>query len=215
MDVSRTWRLKLIPEILSRICFLKASPFIYVSRRCFCPTHDRTENSTLVLLFSPWFGFYSHHLSVARLKASLVSKGGDERRMTWLCSLPKRSFWETNQGMSVRREKYLQRRGEHWHSLLTDFPLSSHFHLTTCLRSDVKAARCVFDCLCLCGAVCVCLCVGWVGLLLLSVWCCSLLRCVLPIMNLSDNLSRSPPLLKVSLENRYWSSLTLLRFRDP
>lgn len=75
-----------------------------------------------------------------------------------MCSLPKRSFWETNQGMSVRREKYLQRRGEHWHSLLTDFPLSSHFHLTTCLRSDVKAARCVFDCLCLCGAVCVSVC---------------------------------------------------------
>lgn len=67
-----------------------------------------TENSMLVgsvlLLFSPWFGFYSRHLSVARLKASLVSKGRDERRMTWLCSLPKHAFWDINQGMSVREK---------------------------------------------------------------------------------------------------------------
>ncbi len=57
-----------------------------------------------------------------------------------------------------KRENYLQRRGEHRQSLSTDFPLSSHFHPTTCLRRDVKAARCVFDCFCLCGAVRVCVC---------------------------------------------------------
>lgn len=35
---------------------------------------------------------------------------------------------------------------------------------------DVKTACCVFDCLCLC--------VGWMGVLLLSVWWCPLLRCL-------------------------------------
>lgn len=59
---------------------------------------------SVLLLFSPWFGFYSRHLSVARLKASLVSKRGDERKMTWLCSLPKHAFWDTNQGMTVREK---------------------------------------------------------------------------------------------------------------
>lgn len=32
-----------------------------------------------------------------------------------------------------------------------DFSFSSHLYLTACLRCDVKAARCAFDWLCLCG----------------------------------------------------------------
>lgn len=67
-----------------------------------------TEKSMLfgsvLLLFSPWFGFYSRHLSVRSLKASLVSKGRDERKMTWLCSLPKHALWDTNQGCQYDRK---------------------------------------------------------------------------------------------------------------
>lgn len=54
-------------------------------------------SALVLLLFSPWFGFCGCHLSVASLKASLVSKGRDERRITWLCSLLKHSLWDTNQ----------------------------------------------------------------------------------------------------------------------
>ena len=39
------------------------------------------------------------------------------------------------------RENHLERHGERWWSLSAVFPLSSHFHLTTCLCGDVKAAR--------------------------------------------------------------------------
>lgn len=189
-------------------CFLKASTVFYVSRRCFRPAPDRNKKQFtswlgFVAVFSPWFGFYSHHLSVTSLKASLVSKGRDERRMTWLCSLPKHTFWDTNQGLSVRERT--TRRGmesidiESLSRLPSFLPFSSlHLSPPWCESSPL--------CVWLPQSVwhCVCLCVGWVGLMLLSVWCCSLLRCVLPIMNLLNNLSRSPSLLRVSLENRYW-----------
>lgn len=109
-------------------------------------THNRAQVGLLVLLFSgPWFGFYSHHLSAVRLKASLVSKGGDERRMTCLCSLPKRAFWDTNQGMTVRAGSYLQLGAQRAKlSLSADSSLSSwcfsFFSPTTCLCRDVEGS---------------------------------------------------------------------------
>lgn len=44
-------------------------------------------------------------LSVTRINASLVSKGRDERKMSWLCSLPKHKLWDTNQGMFFKKNK--------------------------------------------------------------------------------------------------------------
>lgn len=158
-------------------------------------THNRARVGSLVLLFSgPWFGFYSHHLSAVRLKASLVSKGGDERRMTCLCSLPKRPFWDTNQGMTVRAGNYLQLGAQRAKpSLSADSSLSSwcfsfFFSFSVPLLVSavmLKAARCVFDCLCLREGS-----AGWLQLSVrrsLSLW-------FSPLINLSDNLSRSPPL---------------------
>lgn len=72
-----------------------------------------------------------------------------------------------------KRGNYLQlgveSRAESLSRLLSLPPPPSCFRLTACLCRDVKAARCVFDCLCLC--------VGRVGLLQLSVWC-RLLLCL-------------------------------------
>lgn len=184
-----------------------------------------TENIMLLglvlLLFSPWFGFYSHHLSVACLKASLVSKGRDERRMTWLCSLPKHAFWDTNQGMSVRERKL---PAEAWRasaeslSWLPSFlPFSSH-HLSPawCEGSPL----CVW--LPLSVWRCVCLCVAWVGLLPLSVWCCSLPRCVLPIMNLSKQSVKITNTFKSFITEQiliisycFSFSYSLWRFKGP
>lgn len=93
-----------------------------------------------------------------------------------------------------------------------DLPPSFHFHPSTSFCRDVKAACCVFDCLHLCGAAC--LRVSWVGVLLLSVWYSSLQRCVLPIMNLSSNLSRPPSLAEFHQSTDTDSVLHLIKINS-
>lgn len=157
-------------NIIQNLEFLKSNTVFYMSQRLFLSwswQKQKTENCSLVgsvlLLFSPWFGFYSHHLSVARLKASLVSKGTDERRMTWLRSLPKHALWDTNQGMSVREKTTCGGVGN-----VSRVSLFHPIFILPLVSAVMWRQPAVCLTACVCAVLCVCV---WaeLGVLLLSV----------------------------------------------